>query len=263
MSLGVAFVIITGGIDLSIGSVVGLVAVVLSICLKLEGMDPWSAIGITLALSLLIGFLHGVLITKAKVQPFVVTLCGLLVYRSMGRWLTDNQLIGPIPLEGDAGYANLEQIQGLDFVFSGKIAIGSFNLPTPAIFLFVLCIAAAIFLRRTIWGRYLFALGNNEEGTRYSGIDTDRMKILAYVLCSFFAGIAGILFAFELDSVQPAQTGEFYELYAIAAAVLGGCSLRGGEGTVLGVVIAAAVIRLINSINMVGISTHLELVLAW
>lgn len=259
MSLGVAFVIITGGIDLSIGSVVGLVAVVLSICLKLEGMDPWSAIGITLALSLLIGFLHGVLITKAKVQPFVVTLCGLLVYRSMGRWLTDNQSIGPIPLEGDAGYANLEQIQGLDFVFSGKIAIGSFNLPTPAIFLFVLCIAAAIFLRRTIWGRYLFALGNNEEGTRYSGIDTDRMKILAYVLCSFFAGIAGILFAFELDSVQPAQTGEFYELYAIAAAVLGGCSLRGGEGTVLGVVIAAAVIRLIyNSINMVGISTHLE-----
>jgi ribose transport system permease protein len=123
----------------------------------------------------------------------------------------------------------------------------------------VLSVAAAVFLKKTIWGRYLFALGNNEEGTRYSGIDTDRMKILAYVLCSFFAGVAGILFAFELDSVQPAQTGEFYELYAIAAAVLGGCSLRGGEGSVLGVVIAAAVIRLIyNSINMVGISTHLE-----
>jgi len=222
-------------------------------------MDPWSAIGLTLVLSVAIGFLHGILITKAKVQPFVVTLCGLLVYRSMGRWLTDNQSIGPIPLEDDPGYTNLEQIQGLDFLFSGKIALGSFNLPTPALFLLVLSVAAAIFLRRTIWGRYLFALGNNEEGTRYSGINTDKMKILAYVLCSFFAGIAGILFAFELDSVQPAQTGEFYELYAIAAAVLGGCSLRGGEGTVLGVVIAAAVIRLIyNSINMVGISTHLE-----
>jgi ribose transport system permease protein len=259
MSLGVAFVIITGGIDLSIGSVVGLVSVVLSICLKLEGMDPWSAIGITLILSLGIGLVHGLLITKAKVQPFVVTLCGLLVYRSLGRWLTDNQSIGPIPLEGDPGYVNIEQIYGLDFIFSGKIAIGSFNLPTPALFLLVLALAAAVFLRRTIWGRYLFALGNNEEGTRYSGIDTDRMKIIAYVLCSLFAGIAGILFAFELDSVQPAQTGEFYELYAIAAAVLGGCSLRGGEGSVLGVVIAAAVIRLIyNSINMVGISTHLE-----
>ena len=92
-----------------------------------------------------------------------------------------------------------------------------------------------------------------------SGIDTDKMKIIAYVLCSFLAGVAGLLFAFELDSVQPAQTGEFYELYAIAAAVLGGCSLRGGEGSILGVVIAAAVIRLIyNSINMIGISTHLE-----
>ena len=113
--------------------------------------------------------------------------------------------------------------------------------------------------RRTIWGRYLYALGNNEEGARYSGIDTDRMKIVAYMVCSLLAGIAGILFAFELGSVQPAQTGEFYELYAIAAAVLGGCSLRGGEGSILGVVIAAAVIRMIyNSINMVGISTHLE-----
>ena len=75
---------------------------------------------------------------------------------------------------------------------------------------------------------YLYALGNNEDGAKYSGIDTDKMKIIAYVLCSFCAGMAGILFAFELDSVQPAQTGEFYELYAIAAAVLGGCSLRGG-----------------------------------
>ena len=126
----------------------------------------------------------------------------------------------------------------------------------PQQFSLVLAFAASSFLK-TIWGRYLYALGNNEEGARYSGIDTDRMKIVAYVLCSFFAGIAGILFAFELGSVQPAQTGEFYELFAIAAAVLGGCSLRGGEGSILGVIIAAAVIRIIfNSINIVGISAH-------
>jgi ribose transport system permease protein len=129
----------------------------------------------------------------------------------------------------------------------------------PLIYLTVIAILAAIFLNRTIWGRYLLALGNNEEGARYSGIQTDNLKIAAYVICSVLAGITGLLFAFELDSVQPAQTGEFYELYAIAAAVLGGCSLRGGEGTILGVIIAAAVIRLIyNSINMLGISTHLE-----
>ena len=122
-----------------------------------------------------------------------------------------------------------------------------------------MAILAAIFLNRTIWGRYLFALGNNEDGARYSGIETDRLKIVAYVICSFLAGLSGLLFAYELDSVQPAQTGEFYELYAIAAAVLGGCSLRGGQGTILGVIIAAAVIRLLrNSINLLGISTHLE-----
>ena len=261
MSIGVALVIITGGIDLSLGSVVGLVAVVLAFMLKVQGMDPWLSIGLTLGIALLIGLVHGLLITKAKIQPFVVTLCGLLIYRSLGRWLTDNQSLGPVPLEGDEGYKNLEQIKGLDFIFSGKIAITeSFNLPTlPFLFLLVLAVAVAIFLRKTIWGRYLYALGNNEDGARYSGINTDKMKILAYVLCSLLAGIAGLLFAFELDSVQPAQTGEFYELYAIAAAVLGGCSLRGGEGSILGVVIAAAVIRLIyNSINMIGISTHLE-----
>ena len=260
MSIGVAFVIITGGIDLSIGSVVGLVAVVLAYQLKVKGIDPGQAIITTMCMSLLIGLIHGLLITKAKIQPFVVTLCGLLIYRSLGRWLTDNQSLGPVPLEDDKGYANIDAINSLDQIFSGKIAItDSFNLPTPALFLLLLGIAAALFLNRTIWGRYLFALGNNEDGARYSGINTDNMKIIAYVICSFMAGIAGILFAFELDSVQPAQTGEFYELYAIAAAVLGGCSLRGGVGSILGVVIAAAVIRLIyNSINMLGISTHLE-----
>jgi len=236
------------------------VAVVLAFFTKIQGIDPTLAIGLTLLMSVVIGLIHGLLITKAKLQPFVVTLCGLLIYRSLGRWLTDNQSLGPVPLEGDKGYQNIDQIMGLDFIFSGKIPIGeSFNLPTPLLFMLVVAIGAGVFLRRTIWGRYLYALGNNEEGARYSGIDTDRMKIVAYMVCSLLAGIAGILFAFELGSVQPAQTGEFYELYAIAAAVLGGCSLRGGEGSILGVVIAAAVIRMIyNSINMVGISTHLE-----
>jgi len=260
MSIGVAFVIITGGIDLSIGSVVGLVAVLLAYMLKVKGWSPAMAIFLMLGFSCVIGLVHGLLITKAKLQPFVVTLCGLLIFRSMGRWLTDNQSLGPVPLEKDIGFKNIDNINQLDFFFSGRIAItDSFNLPIPFLFLVVIGVVAAVFLNRTIWGRYLLALGNNEDGARYSGINTDNLKILAYVICSFLAGVSGLLFAFELDSVQPAQTGEFYELYAIAAAVLGGCSLRGGSGDILGVIIAAAVIRLIfNAINMLGISTHLE-----
>ena len=192
--------------------------------------------------------IFGILITKVKLQPFVVTLCGLLFYRGISRWLTDNQTM------------QFPGTENLDSFFSGKLLIfGKFALASPFFFLVVIAIIAAFFLNRTIWGRYLLALGNNEDGARYSGIQTDRLKITAYVICSFLAGVSGLLFAYELDSVQPAQTGEFYELYAIAAAVLGGCSLRGGQGAIFGVIIAAAVIRLLrNSINLVGISTHLE-----
>ena len=246
MGIGVAFVIITGGIDLSIGSVIGLIASLMALAIK-KGWDPNFAVVMLLGLSLGIGLIHGLLITKVKLQPFVVTLCGLLVYRGISRWMTDNQTMQ---------YPGTDK---LDSLFSGKVLMGSFGLPAPLFFLIVVAILAAIFLNRTIWGRYLFALGNNEDGARYSGIETDRLKIVAYVICSFLAGLSGLLFAYELDSVQPAQTGEFYELYAIAAAVLGGCSLRGGQGTILGVIIAAAVIRLLrNSINLLGISTHLE-----
>ena len=119
--------------------------------------------------------------------------------------------------------------------------------------------AAATFLNRTIWGRYLLALGRNEEAARYSGIAIERMKILAYVICSGTAGLGGILFALDVNSVQPAGQGNFYELYAIAAAVLGGCSLRGGEGSILGVIIGAAVMRVLyNAINVLCIPTQPE-----
>jgi ribose transport system permease protein len=106
----------------------------------------------------------------------------------------------------------------------------------------------------------MLALGRNQDAARYSGVNTDRMVILAYMICSFCAGIAGILFALDLNSIQPSGHGEFYELYAIAAAVLGGCSLRGGEGSILGVIIAAAVMRVLNNaINLVdGIDTSTE-----
>jgi len=260
ISIGVAFVIITGGIDLSIGSVVGLVAVSMSYLLTISRFSPTLTIAAMLCLSMLIGLVHGLLITKARIQPFVVTLCGLLIYRSIARWLTDNQSLGPIPQKDHGGFVNKEFIEGLASIFKGKIPITeTFSLPSPFLFMVVIGVLAAIFLNRTIWGRYLLALGNNEDAARYSGINTDAVKVVAYMICSLLAGVGGMLFAFELNAVQPAQIGNFYELYAIAAAVLGGCSLRGGEGGILGVIIAASVIRLIyNAISMLGISTHLE-----
>jgi ribose transport system permease protein len=248
ISIGVALVIITGGIDLSIGSLIGLVGCLLAMMLSGGFSVPVALLGVML-LSLGIGLAHGLLITRLRLQPFVVTLCGLLLYRGLARWLTHDQV---------QGFGT--EHEGLRVLAIGKVPLGQgFALPVPFLILVVLGLLAAIFLNRTIWGRYLLALGRNEEAARYSGVPIERLVILAYVLCSGMAGLGGILFALDVNSVQPAGHGNFYELYAIAAAVLGGCSLRGGEGSILGVVIGAAVMRVLyNAINVLGIPTQLE-----
>lgn len=249
ISIGAAFVIITGGIDLSIGSVIGLVGALMAWLLTHKGWSVPATLFAAVLVSLAIGFLHGLLITKVRLQPFVVTLCGLLLYRGMARYLTDDQ---------SQGFGNSHE--GLRQLATGKLQVtGTFALPAPFFLLISVAVIGAIFLNQTIWGRYLLALGRNETATRFSGINTDAMKITAYVICSVLAGLGGVLFSLDLNSVQPSSLGEFYELYAIAAAVLGGCSLRGGEGTILGVIIGTAVMRVLyNAINILGIPTHLE-----
>ena len=337
MSIGVAFVIITGGIDLSIGSVIGFVGCLLPIWLAvsfgsfrsepntfrvlaieqaesespklrldeegnhvspgdrlslpaetvnaerpqvriaavevtdggtvitLDGALPdgalavddrvghqipvgWKVTGwvlLVLLFSAGLGLIHGLLITKLGLQPFIVTLCGLMIYRGLAREVAEDQTEGFGERFGD-----LLQLA------KGEV----FGLPMPFVILIVIAVLAGVFLNYTIWGRYLLALGKNETAARLSGINTDRMIILAYVLCSLLAGIAGILFAFDLKSIQPSNHGNFYELYAIAAAVLGACSLRGGEGSIIGVVIATAIIRvLFNVIGLEGNKSRMEL----
>lgn len=222
---------------------------------RTQRMPIWGGITLVLGLSLLIGLVHGLLITKIKLQPFIVTLCGLLFYRGLSRFITSDQEQG-----FQAEYPDLKLLANGDFmqVLTGQQY--NYAPPMPFIYLIVLGVISAIFLNRTIYGRYVLALGSNENAARYSGINTDRMVILTYMICSFCAGLAAILFALDLNSIQPSAHGEFYELYAIAAAVLGGCSLRGGEGSILGVMIAAAVMRVLsNAINLIdGIDTSTE-----
>ena len=246
LSIGAAFVIITGGIDLSIGSLVCLVGVLLPFVLTEHDWSVPAAVSLVLGMSVVIGLIHGLLITKIRLQPFVVTLCGLLLYRGLARGITNDQSQG-----FGLGF------KGLRSVATGRLPVlgdvdGVFHLPATTLVLIVLAIVAAIFLNKTIYGRYLLALGNNPEAARYSGINTDRMVLLAYVICSSLAGLGGMLFVLDINAAQPSDFGNFYELYAIAAAVLGGCSLRGGEGSILGVVIGAAVmVVLSNTINLV------------
>jgi ribose transport system permease protein len=250
LSVGVAFVIITGGIDLSIGSVVCLVGCGLPWMLAVQGWPLPVALLVAAAVVVGLGFVHGLLITKLRLQPFVVTLCALLLYRGLARGLTGDQTVG-------FGTA----FTGLRTMATYKVPIiGGFGIPVPCLILLVVALAAAIFLNRTIYGRYLLALGRNEQAARFSGINTDRMIIVAYVISASLAGLGGMLFVLDVNSAQPVDFGNFYELYAIAAAVLGGCSLRGGEGTIVGVIIGAALMQVLrNMITLLdAIPTHIE-----
>jgi len=238
ISIGAAFVIITSGIDLSIGSVICLVGCLLPWLLVGQGWSPWVALPLLLAGSALLGVCHGLLITKLRLQPFVVTLCGLMFYRGVSRGVVK---------DGIQGFRG--QNDDLQNLAQGAIPLPGtdFDLPIPCIILAVVGLAAAVFLNRTVYGRYLRALGRSEEAARYSGIDTDRMVILAYAICSLLAGLGGMLFVLDVGSASPIDFGAFYELYAIAGAVLGGCSLRGGEGGVTGVIVGATLMLVLRN----------------
>ena len=163
------------------------------------------------------------------------------------------------------------EFKGLKFLTRGRIPstfwpadqipkfIKDWSLPMPFLILIVLGIILAIFLNRTIYGRYILALGRNERAARFSGINTDRMTIIAYMISAACAGLAGLLFSLDLNTVQPSAAGNMYELYAIAGCVVGGVSLKGGEGNILGVIIGVAIVRVLyNAINILGIATQLE-----
>ena len=245
LAVGVCFVIITGGIDLSIGSLIGLTGALFPLLLVGKGWPIFAGFAIVLILATTIGLVHGLLITKLKLQPFIVTLCGLFIYRGIARYMTGemNQGFGN-------SFGNLRQLV--------KFKVFGF-IPMPFMNLIIVGIIAAVFLNRTTYGRYLLALGRNESAARYSGINTDRMVIVAYIICSLLAGVGGILFALEQNSVQPSTFGNFYELYAIAGAVLGGCSLRGGEGTILGVICGTAMLKVIrNAVIFLNVKTESE-----
>ena len=243
LSVGAAFVIITGGIDLSIGSVICLTGCLTPWFLVHHELSVPVVLLIITLISVAIGLIHGLLVTKVGLQPFIVTLCGLLIYRGATRGIVQNKTQG---FKGE--------FQSLRWLSQGQISLPGtdFDLPVPCLILLGLVVMAAVFLNFTVYGRYMLAIGRNETAARYSGIATDRVKIMAYVITALLSGLGGLLFVLDVGSAQPADFGNFFELYAIAGAVLGGCSLRGGEGTIVGVVIGATVMQVLkNTITLV------------
>lgn len=251
-SLGLGLVIITGGIDLSVGSMCALTGVLLSMAL-LEWQWAWPLAALAVLLvPVTLGWAHGALITRMKIQPFIVTLCGLLLYRGAARYIAD---------DGTKGFGEGTGFLMLKNLASGKLfASENFpGVPMPFVMLLVIGLILWVLLHRSVYGRYLLAVGRNEEAARFSGINTKLVITVAYVIAGLLTGISGIMFAFYTNSISPSTHGNFYELYGIAAAVLGGCSLRGGEGSIVGIIIGTALLQVLqNLVNLLGIPSSLN-----
>ena len=245
-SIGVGVVIITSGIDLSIGSKMALLGVLLSMMLMQSHWPSLAAIVLTIGVAMALGLLHGTLITRMKIQPFVVTLCGLLFYRGLARFIAKDET---------KGFGNAEGFERLRDLATGNLI----GMPAPFVVLIVVSVVMWVVLHKSVFGRYLYAVGRNEDAARYSGINTKLVITAAYVICALLTGVSAILFAFYTNSISPSMHGNFYELYGIAAAVLGGCSLRGGEGSVLGILVGTALLQVLqNLVNLLGVDPSLN-----
>ena len=245
-SIGVGIVVITGGIDLSVGSMFALLGVLLSMMLTEWHWPAVLVVVVILALGAGLGWIHGLLITRLRLQPFIVTLCGLLLYRGLARY---------IAADSSKGFGSGKGFQWLSDRATGSL----FGVPMPFVLMIIVGLVMWMMLHRSVYGRHLFAVGRNEEAARYSGIRSRNVIAGAYVISGGLAGVASILIAFYTNSVSPSSHGNFYELYAIAAAVLGGCSLRGGEGSILGIVIGTALLQVLrNLVNLLDIPGSLD-----
>jgi ribose transport system permease protein len=245
LALGVTFVIIAGGIDLSIGTVMSLSAVMAGVVIT--GWQLPIPLGIVagLATGAAAGTVNGFVIARLRLPPFIVTLGMLKVANGLALIVSG---LRPIYFTDTPSFNEI----AMGSIVAGLIP--SLELPNLVLFLLGSALIAGFALNRTILGRYTFALGSNEEATRLSGVPVVGWKIAVYAVSGLFAGLAGLLMAARLDSAQP-SLGFGYELEAIAAAVIGGTSLSGGEGTILGTVIGAFLISILtNGLRILSVS---------
>lgn len=256
LALGVTFVIITAGIDLSVGTVMTFSAVIIGTVITNFGMPIWAGVLGGLLAGALAGATNGFVVARMRVPPFIATLGMFYVTRGLSLIISD---VKPIYINATSAphAANFSNISTGSIL--GRIIPG-LSIPNAVLILFGAAILAYLILNRTVLGRYTFALGSNEEATRLSGVNTKAWKMAVYTLCGMFAGLAGLLMAARLGSAQPA-TGAGYELDAIAAVVIGGTSLSGGEGTILGTIIGAFIIStLTNGLRILSVPQEWQMV---
>jgi ribose transport system permease protein len=251
LALGVTFIIVTGGIDLSVGTVMSLSAVMAGVFITVWGLPVPLGVLAALATGASVGLLNGLLISRVKIPPFIATLGTMMIARGLALVISG---LKPIYFNDAPAFTNIAMGSVLGAVVPG------FDIPNAVLILFVAAIIAGIILSKTILGRYTFALGSNEEATRLSGVNVMAWKTAIYTLGGAFSGLAGVLIAARLNSAQPAL-GAGYELDAIAAVVIGGTSLSGGEGTILGTIIGAFIISVLtNGLRILSVPQEWQIV---
>jgi ribose transport system permease protein len=251
LALGVTFVIITGGIDLSVGTVMTFSAVTTAVFVTNWHVPVPVGILAGLCAGVLAGFVNGTLVSRMKIPPFIATLGMLYVTKGLSLVISE---LKPIYFNDTPIFRKLTMDSAVGAVIPG------FQVPNAVLILFIAAIIANLVLTRTILGRYTFAMGSNEEATRLSGVNVVAWKTAVYTLCGLFSGLAGVVIASRLNSAQPAL-GSGYELDAIAAVVIGGTSLSGGEGSILGTIIGAFIIStLTNGLRILAVPQEWQMV---
>lgn len=249
MAIGMTMVIVSGGIDLSVGSVLAMSAMLTARLMAEQGLNPWLALVVGLASGAALGSVNGLLITRVKVNPFIATLGMMSVARGLTYLFASglkSSVASNIPMRDE----------GIGFLGAGYIG----PVPFPVIEMFAFVLMATLFLKNTVLGRQIYGVGSNERAARLSGVNVNRVRLFCYTLTGFLAAYAGIMTSGLLsNSATNAGTGT--ELDVIAAAVIGGASLAGGEGTVFGAVIGAAIMAVLrNAFVLLGLPTYLQTV---
>ena len=243
MAIGMLLVIITGGIDLSVGSVFAFSSIIACLAITKWGLGVFLGVVLGMLSGAAFGYLNGCLITLLKLPPFIATLGTMSIARGLSYGITGGYPIGSLP-------------DSFKFIGLGTVGFGKVQIPTPIILMVILALIFSFFLKKTITGRRVYAIGGNEEATRISGVRVDRVKRLVYALCGLMASIAGIATAARLG-VGQSTAGQGYEMDAIAAVIIGGASVNGGIGTVMGPVLGAAIMGVLrNGLVLLNVSAY-------
>ena len=249
LALGVTFVIITGGIDLSIGTVMTFSAVISGLAVTMFGIPLWLGMIICILVGTIIGSLTGLMVARLKIPAFIATLGVMMITSGLSLVVT-----GARPVYFPSEYKQIAVGSLLGNIIPG------FRLPNAVLVLFAMAIIASIILNKTVMGRYNFAIGSNSEATRLSGVNVAGWLTGIHALAGAFFGVAGIIISSRLGSAQPA-IGQGYELEAIAAVVIGGTSLSGGQGTISGTIIGAFIMSVLtNGLQIVGVAQEWQTV---